>query len=66
MKTLRRFLIVRADGTCRVTTRRPSLRQDEVAYRLNVNVPDAWGKVKGDIDITLPEPPPALVDEQVE
>jgi hypothetical protein len=57
-----KYLIVRADGTVRVTTRWPNLRVDEVAYRLRIEIPVAWGKVAGNIDITMPPPPGAEVE----
>lgn len=56
---IERFLVVRADGDVRVVARRPRLRPDEVAYRLNVTIPPAWGRLaEGAISIDLPEPPP--------
>lgn len=55
-----RYLIVRADGDTRVTTRSPRLRLDEVAFRLNVSIPPAWGHVQPEvISIEMPEPPVA-------
>ena len=48
------FLVIRCDGTARVVTRSPRLRIDEVAYRLRVVVPSAWGRiVPADIELTL-------------
>ena len=57
------YLIVRADGNMRVIKRLSSLGADEIAYRVNVTIPDAWGRVNGSIDITMPEPPEALLTE---
>ena len=56
------FLVVRADGSMRTVTRRPSLRTDEVAFPLNVTIPRQWGRVQAQqIDVELPEPPQARV-----
>lgn len=52
-----RFLVVRANTDVRVTTRKPRLRWDEVAFQINVNIPDTSGEVLGAIDVNLPEPP---------
>ena len=52
---LARWLIVRAGGECRVTSRYPNLRLDEVAFRLKITVPVMWGTVAGDINLTVPE-----------
>lgn len=63
MKTIRRYLIVRASGDLRLTTRRPTLRLDEVAYPLTVNVPDSWGRLATlSLDVTLPEAPTVEVE----
>ena len=51
------YLIVKADGSCSVRKTPRNLGLDEVAFRLNINLPDAWGEVVGDIDVQLPEPP---------
>lgn len=52
-----KFLIISAAGEARITTRRPTLRRDEVAFRLNIDVPKGWGRVIGDLNVQLPEPP---------
>ncbi len=57
------YLIVRADGTMRVIKRFSSIGSDEIAYRVNVTIPEAWGRVNGSIDIAMPEPPEALLTE---
>jgi len=62
MKKIRAYLVIRADGTVRAGIR-PRIGKDEVAYRLNIFIPPSWGAVAGDIDITLPEPPTAEVEE---
>ena len=62
---MRRFLIVRADGSTRTTTRYPSLRGDEVAVRLTIKMPEGWGQIlTGELVVVLPEPP-ALDPEHV-
>jgi hypothetical protein len=68
VRTIRRFLIVTATGECRIVTRWPNVRVDEVAYRLNITIPDAWGRllsVDQSIDVTLPEPPDVSIGELV-
>lgn len=56
------YLVVRADGEMRVTKKRVNLRIDEVAFPLNVTVPQMWGRVQTTtIDVVLPEPPEARV-----
>lgn len=56
------FLVIRADGTERTMSRKPrGLRWDEVAYRVNVTVPDAWGEIRGEINLAMPEPPAAAL-----
>ncbi len=64
-KTVKSFLIVRADGTMRVVKTKPyqgSLRLDEVAFPLNVTIPITWGRVQAiSIDLEMPEPPDAVV-----
>ena len=53
--TFNRWLIIRAGGECRITSRYPHLRYDEVAFRLHVTVPPMWGMISGDINLTVPE-----------
>lgn len=61
MKTKRAFLVVRADGSLRVVTRTPNLRDDEVAVQLNIKYPEGWGRHISTIDVNLPGPPTAEV-----
>lgn len=64
MRTLTRYLIVRADGAIRAVQKRPrDLRLDEVAYRVMIEVPEGWAQVRGDVRVTFPEPPEAVVEE---
>ncbi len=52
------YLVVRADGDVRVA-KRPRIAADEVAMKLNVTIPDGWGRVVGSLDVVVPEPPAA-------
>lgn len=46
---LKRHLIVRADGHCRVTKAKPNhLRYDEVAFPIQIKIPLAWGGMVSD------------------
>lgn len=54
-----RYLVVSSDGEARTTKQRPRPQFGQVAYRLNITVPDGWKQVVGDIDVEMPEPPPA-------
>jgi hypothetical protein len=57
------YLIYRAsDSSLRVVTRRPSLAWDEVAFTVEVKVPDPWGRLAGSVLIELPEGGPAVVE----
>lgn len=63
MKTRSFYLIVPVDGrTPRVVYRRPyDLKNDEIAHRLNIKYPDAWGRIQvKEIDVELPAPPEAV------
>lgn len=53
------YLVIRADRTMRVA-KRPRLSWDETAIKLNVVFPDGWGKVSGELDMTLPEFTPTI------
>lgn len=57
------WLVVRSDGSLRVLkSARPALRADEVAWPLTVQIPKTWGRVQpGGIELTMPEPPDALI-----
>ena len=57
MTTIRRYLVVRADGSIRLA-QRPKLGTDEVAIRLDINIPPGWGKVAvGAFTVDMPAPP---------
>ena len=62
MKNYTKYLIVRGDGGARITTRYPyHLKNNEIAYRVAIHVPDAWGRLMNEgIDLTLPNNPPTV------
>ena len=60
-----RYLHVKSNGECRVT-RSGSGRWDEVTFRLSLEIPDVWGHVIGNVDITLPTPTPASISVMIE
>jgi hypothetical protein len=63
MRTLNAFLIYRAsDQSLRVVTKSPRLAWDEVAFTIQVRVPDPWGRLAGAIVVELPENGPAVVE----
>lgn len=60
MRTMRRWLIVKANGDTRVVTRSPAgrLDRDECAVLVELRVPSGWSAVAADpITVQLPEPP---------
>ena len=66
MPTVKRWLIVRADKSMRVTSRQPLLRWDEVAFRLLLTIPRGWGEEVGTVDLTIPEGTVLVVPEELE
>lgn len=57
------YLIYRAsDASLRVVRKRPDLAWDEVAFTVEVVVPDPWGRLAGSVLIELPENGPAVVE----
>ena len=57
------YLIYRAsDASLRVNVRRPDLAWDEVAFTVEVTVPNPWGRLAGSVLIELPESGPAIVE----
>lgn len=62
-KKMKAFLIYRAsDQSLRVNKTMPSLAWDELAFAVEVTVPDPWGRLAGAITIDLPENGPAIVE----
>lgn len=70
-KTIRGYLVVRANGEMRVLKTRSQLRlkNDEVAFPLIVSIPETWGNVQDSkLHVELPDAPAATVtvsDEMV-
>ena len=60
----RYFLVIKADRSMRVA-KRPRLSADEIAVQINLTFPKDWGKVVGNIDITVPDFAPEVKYEQV-
>lgn len=57
------FLIYRAsDDSLRINNKRPSLAWDEIAFTVDVTIPDPWGRLAGSVLIELPENGPAVVE----
>jgi len=57
------FLIYRAsDASLRVVRKRPNLAWDEIAFTVDVTVPNPWGRLAGAVLIDLPENGPAVVE----
>ena len=64
MRQVNKYLVVSGQGEVRVVGREPArLKYDEMAFPLNILIPDGWGQVYGEtpIDLTLPEPGEAKV-----
>lgn len=62
-RKLTAFLIFRAaDASLRVVRKRPAIAWDEVAFTVNVTIPDPWGRLAGAIAIDLPENGPAVIE----
>lgn len=60
--TVTGFLVVRADGSMRMTKKRVRLGIDEVAFPVTVTIPRMWGRVQAtSIELTMPEPPESRV-----
>lgn len=57
MTKLRRYLVLDAQGKGRVTSRYPKVGSDEVAFTLWIQVPDGWGRLAGELSVTLPNAP---------
>lgn len=61
------YLIVRADRTVRAKhyARRPTVRADEIAFKVTLNFPDSWGKIVEGFELTMPETPSIEGAQQV-
>jgi len=59
------YLVYRAsDDSLRVRTTLGPLAWDEIAFKVDVNIPDPWGRLAGAIVIDLPEQGPAVIEVQ--
>jgi hypothetical protein len=57
------YLIYRAsDDSFRVNNKQPRLAWDEIAFTLEVSIPDPWGRLAGAVLIDLPEQGPAVIE----
>lgn len=68
-KTVKAYLIYRAsDASLRVVKgeRKLTLAWDEIAWRVQVEVPDPWGRLVGSILVELPDMGPPLVEVRPE
>ena len=62
-RTVKAFLVYRAaDQSMRVVKNLPRLAWDEIAFTINVNVPEPWGRLAGAVVIDLPENGPVVVE----
>ena len=60
------WLIFKASSqTLRVVRRAPELDWDEISWRIELTVPNPWGRLAGAIKLDLPEGPPPTVDVQL-
>ena len=64
--TLKAWLIFKAsDQTLRINKSRPRLTWDEIAWSVELQIPQPWGRLAGAIKIDLPEAPEPTVDVQL-
>lgn len=62
-RSKRAYLIYRAsDDSLRVNNKAPRLAWDEIAFTVDVTIPDPWGRLAGAILIELPETGPAVIE----
>lgn len=65
VRKMEAFLIYRAsDQSLRIAKGTNGLRLawDEIAFKVEVNIPDPWGRLAGSVLIELPENGPAVVE----
>ena len=58
-----KWLVIGSKGECRVVSRNPKLKGNEIAYRLQVLMPNDWGRIAGQITINVPESKVEIVQE---
>lgn len=62
-RSKRAYLIYRAsDDSLRINNKQPRLAWDEIAFMVEVMIPDPWGRLAGAVLIELPEQGPAVVE----
>lgn len=62
-RSRRAYLIYRAsDDSLRINNKQPRLAWDEIAFTVDVKIPDPWGRLAGAVLIELPENGPAVVE----
>ena len=64
--SVRFFIVVRADGNCRITKRRPTLNYDEIAFPITVEFPPGWARVYEEFGMTLRVPEAQVEPPRVE
>lgn len=62
---LTRYLIIRNGVDLRAVVNLPDLAANEIAIKVTIDVPQP-PRIVANIDITLPEPPPAFAEATVE
>ena len=59
MASQRYFLVIKSDRDVRIA-KKPRLAWDEVAVQIDVEFPEQWGKVIGNIRVDAPEFDPTI------
>lgn len=67
MNTLRKWLIVKANGDARITKRKPSaLDLDEIAFEILVHMPNGWGKIHSEsLTLKMPDEIPGIEEAKL-
>lgn len=55
------YLVIGADRRVRAA-KRPQIREDEVAIRINLTYPDGWGRTVQTLDVDVPDFAPTAVE----
>ena len=64
MKTLTRWIVIRNGDETRLVSNRPTLKSNEVAVSIKINVPQP-PRIVANVEITLPDPPPAHAESEI-
>lgn len=64
MKVHKRYIIIRNGTDLRLVANRPTLAANEVAILITIKAPTP-PRIIGEVELDLPEPPPAVVDATV-